>query len=261
LPYARTNSCVLWYSCLVCASVTCITRATILFKMPNIKYPRRAKQSRKKTAVRARVRIGSVRPGFVLPERMDVALRYSQEVPLHASAGVAVSYVFRANDLYDPDYTGTGHQPLGFDQLCLFYKRFFVTKSTCIMTPVWTTVSNLIPGYYGLAISDDGAKTAGYTISNLCEQALVTKPQIGGITTLNLNHHARAAFSVKKFFGLKGGTLDNDFACSAAASAARVGYYEAFQAPVGGNTVDIQYFLIQLDYHVTCVEPIALAQS
>jgi hypothetical protein len=234
--------------------------------MPNIKYPRRAKQSRKKTAVRANggrsnMSIGAVRPGFVLPERMDVILRYSEEVSLHAASGVSVSYVFRANDLYDPNYTGTGHQPLGFDQLCLFYKRFVVIKSSCKMTPLWTTVSNLIPGYYGLAISDDGAKSSGFTIGDLAEQALVTRPQIGGITTLNLNHHARATFNTKKFFGIKGGTLDNDFYCSSAAVPARVGYYEAFQAPVGGNTCDIQYFLIELEYHATCTEPIALAQS
>jgi hypothetical protein len=233
--------------------------------MPNIKYPRRAKQSRKKTAVRAygglKMSIGSVRSGFVLPERMDVILRYSAEISLHAASGVAVSYVFRANDLYDPDYTSTGHQPLGFDQLCLFYKRFLVRKSVCKMTPLWSTVSNLIPGYFGLAISDDAAKTAGYTVSDLAEQALVTRPQLAGLTTLNLNHHARATFSTKKFFGIKGSTLDNDFYCSSAAVPARVGYYEAFQAPVAGNTCDTQYFLIELEYHATCTEPIALAQS
>lgn len=38
-------------------------------------------------------------------------------------------HTFRATDLYDPDYTGTGHQPLGFDQMMLMYRKFLVLKS------------------------------------------------------------------------------------------------------------------------------------
>lgn len=34
---------------------------------------------------------------------------------------------FRLNGLYDPWYTGTGHQPMGYDQMCLFYDNYLVT--------------------------------------------------------------------------------------------------------------------------------------
>ncbi len=35
---------------------------------------------------------------------------------------------FRLNSLYDPDYTGTGHQPYGFDQITPFYARYMVDE-------------------------------------------------------------------------------------------------------------------------------------
>lgn len=34
--------------------------------------------------------------------------------------------IFRLNSLYDPDYSGTGHQPYGFDQLAGLYRKYMV---------------------------------------------------------------------------------------------------------------------------------------
>lgn len=38
----------------------------------------------------------------------------------------ATTQVMSHNSLYDPDVTGTGHQPRGFDQLAALYKRYYV---------------------------------------------------------------------------------------------------------------------------------------
>lgn len=42
------------------------------------------------------------------------------------SAAVAGSHAFRLNSLFDPDLTGTGTQPVGFDQWAAFYNRYIV---------------------------------------------------------------------------------------------------------------------------------------
>ncbi len=50
---------------------------------------------------------------------MTRVLNYSDVVTLtEAAAGAGATQLFRTGDVYDPDYTGVGHQPMYFDQLC-----------------------------------------------------------------------------------------------------------------------------------------------
>jgi len=66
----------------------------------------------------------------VFPAKTTRKLRYSTTLTLTATSGVITSYLFTANGLYDPDVTGTGHQPMGFDQLMLSYNHYCVLSST-----------------------------------------------------------------------------------------------------------------------------------
>ncbi len=45
------------------------------------------------------------------------------------TAGVIQQYVFSANGAYDPNITGSGHQPLGFDSMMLYYEQYTVLRS------------------------------------------------------------------------------------------------------------------------------------
>jgi len=51
-------------------------------------------------------------------------------------------WVWRANDLYDPQYSMGGHQPAGFDQLMAMYQRFTVLRSQATVENLDTTVNN-----------------------------------------------------------------------------------------------------------------------
>ena len=61
---------------------------------------------------------------------MNVRLVYEDLITLAPGTPLA-SYVFRGNSLYDPDYTGTGHQPRYYDQLTPVYGRYKVLGSEC----------------------------------------------------------------------------------------------------------------------------------
>lgn len=56
-------------------------------------------------------------------------LQYFDTVLFTGAANAVASYVVSANGAYDPDVTGTGHQPMGFDQMMVFYNHYTVMNA------------------------------------------------------------------------------------------------------------------------------------
>jgi len=80
--------------------------------MPRKLRPKNLKRRFKRKARRALPRVG-------IPYSLTTVLRYVDYKALSpGNAGVLDTLVYSLNGLYDPDITGTGHQPRGFDQLC-----------------------------------------------------------------------------------------------------------------------------------------------
>lgn len=72
--------------------------------------------------------------GGAFPATLFTKHRYSQQLILYTdnlTNRTGTEVAFRLNSLYDPDFTGTGHQPLGFDQLTPIYKVYRVYKVEC----------------------------------------------------------------------------------------------------------------------------------
>jgi len=62
-----------------------------------------------------------------IPDRYFTKLRYSDLGALSFTGlGTPVYHQYNLNSLYDPDRSGGGHQPLGFDQLAALYNRYRV---------------------------------------------------------------------------------------------------------------------------------------
>lgn len=60
-------------------------------------------------------------------------LYYEQDYKLSHATGAKQDYFFFANSLFDPNSTGTGHQPMGFDQMMLFYEHYCVTRAKLLV--------------------------------------------------------------------------------------------------------------------------------
>ncbi len=90
---------------------------------------RKTKRPRKQNVRRQRQQVSVVNPMKTpWPTRTVTRLDYTDQLDIVCTSGVLSVYTFNSNGLYDPDQTGTGHQPLGFDQYAAQYNRYRVLK-------------------------------------------------------------------------------------------------------------------------------------
>ncbi len=198
-----------------------------------------------------------------MPDMLRTQLRFASLKTLTASsAGVAVSAVFRANDLYDPDASVGGHQPVGFDQLCAFYSSFRVESSRIALRPGTSSTASVNPGWYGVFLSNTGTYCSGTTINTIVEQptSRCSKPLIIGQSQPCLWKPAKFSFDVRQFFGPV--SRDKDLACTASASPDLQAYFECFLAPTDASaSTGAVDFLIEIEYNVICYDRLATIPS
>jgi hypothetical protein len=80
--------------------------------------------------------VGTSGSSTLLPDHFKTRLVYSELIGLNytGSTGSTGYNQYRCNSIYDPNFTGTGHQPLGHDQWNLFYNRYRVTGMSYVVT-------------------------------------------------------------------------------------------------------------------------------
>lgn len=134
----------------------------------------------------------------VIPNNLIMKHRYVETIVLSPGALTASSFVFRANDVYDPSVTTTGHQPLGYDEMSSMYKHFTVLGSKCSVLAASVSTEAGPSSAIGTYIS--GSSTVATTYDTIVEQGQGRRRLLaGGSGIANL----RTNFSTKKYFGVK----------------------------------------------------------
>lgn len=77
------------------------------------------------------------------------------------AAGLLGGYVFSLNNLFDPNVTGTGHQPVNYDQYALMFQTYQVYRVEAKIT-VWAPGSQMI---VGTTISRDSTVPAAFEVA------------------------------------------------------------------------------------------------
>lgn len=92
---------------------------------------------------------------YPMPKLLTSTLSYSEVVALPSALGSGLgSYTMLCNGMYDPNNTGTGHQPMYFDQLMAIYDHYHVIHSKC----TWT-ITGSVNAYFCAFIDDDTSIT------------------------------------------------------------------------------------------------------
>lgn len=170
--------------------------------------------------------------------------------------GTTQSYVFTANGLYDPNITGTGHQPMGYDQLMELYDHYKVTH--CKITATFDSIDTAETHIVGIKITDGG----GYISSGqaACEggnstfDVLGTKDSSHGHKTLVYNLDLKAFFGGRNF-------EDRDFQGSTTTNPLEQAYPTVFCFPNSSADSAGCICNVVLEYATQFTEVKQLAQS
>lgn len=226
---------------------------------------RRRKRS-KKAVHRRSLRKRSSRPttnvirglGTIYPERLRVKLPYEQEVQLTSTAGATVDNVFRGNSLFDPDLTGAGAQPLGFDQLAAIYGIYRVFGSTFRLKgyPVAASISTqteyaLVPSVLSTSFSATNADW-------ICEQPYSKR------RSLNLTSKSfKSYMGTAKLWGEKPQRILYDPAYESLVSTNPINsfYWHAIAWPTDRTSTETTYIQIRVVYYAEFSSRLRLTQS
>jgi len=194
---------------------------------------------------------------------MKVKLRYAANFLLGSSAGFSQLFgteqTFRINSLYDPDLTNAGHQPYGYDQLCLMYGAYRVDACE-VDIEFFSSSANDLVAAFTIQTGRNTTALAGSSLEAAHErQSVLTRPL--PINGQNRWRH-REIFPIHAVAGLPKRVTDID---------------DAYQALVGASPTEQQYLRIAvatqtsvtqgcqcsvlLTYHATMFGRISMAQS
>lgn len=172
----------------------------------------------------------------VVPPSKMVKLKYTEFISLNAAGGGVARNVFRANSCFDPNQTGTGHQPLGYDQWSIFYDHYTVVGSKCTAQFMSQGSSASIDScVVGIILTDN--ITSLPPSENLLEQP---KSKHALMTTGNAAQKKTVThgFSAKKFFGLQS-IKDNRqlIGASTSTNPTEDAYFSVYQSHYDSNSI------------------------
>lgn len=224
-------------------------------KRPAKKTTRRRRYTRKAVIPRA-PRFNNYAP---LGKTHSVNFRYTETILINPVAGYAGDYVFSANGVYDPNITGTGHQPYGFDQMMAMFNHCYVIGSKITVRMV---SNQSIPAWLGVALRPNATSLSGTLTDVLIEQPGLSKklvPLTGDRTTT-----ISRGFSAYKFFSKNRKSLigDETYTNTNAANPPEQAYYHVLLMPYNSSDdLTSNVICVSIDYHCVFAEPAILSQS
>lgn len=194
----------------------------------------------------------------IFPSTKVVKLFYNENVQITSStASVAGVYVFSANGLYDPNITSTGHQPMGFDQMMLFYNHYTVKRSRIVAT--FRSVTANYGGWASVAVK--GTSTTVTAATQIVEDGYVVYAPTGIISSGLCVRKLQMSHDVGAFQGMKI-TVDNpDLSGDSASNPAEQTYFHLSFWNDLDNTNVVASVNVLIEYEAQFREPRPLGQS
>jgi len=192
-------------------------------------------------------------------------LYYDSNFHHNSATGLLVCQYFRANDLYDPDATGVGHQPVGFDQAMLFWEQFCVFSSK--ISVMFMSNSNT-PVRVGIFLNPDTTNPTSTTA--LMENGYLVSKVLFGASSTTAGGSAHTigrldfTFNAPRYFSSANKETyfaNRDFTGTVASSPTEMAYFGIFTFDMAGNATYDIYYDVTISYDARFWEPRKIAPS
>lgn len=207
---------------------------------------------RRKTVYRARKRYAKKvrRTPFMLGRGHKCKLRYESIVHLTPSIDPGAHHIWRANDLFDPNYSGAGHQPRGFDQLMGMFDHFNVIGSK--ISVKFINNDSLVQGVLCSIVLRDSSTPIPNT-TTLREYPGIASTVLGhSVSGRNMGTLSKG-FSAKKFFG-KSLAADEQQGSSTASPLEQAYFFIGCTSQASGTVNSVECY-VTIDYTAIFTEP------
>lgn len=232
------------------------------------KYKKKGGKKIKKRTVKNSTSVGkelTYTQKLPLKPEFRTRLRYSgtQTMTSGALGVLGAQQQYRLNNVYDPDQSGLGHQPYGFDQLSPLYSKYRVEGVK--VTQIWSTIGGNadMMTCYKIQCNSNAGNLNGITCDYATEQPATSTSYIspsGNVRVVEQNFY----ISMNKIFGItkKEYRSDDGYVSQSysAGEPVKTAYLlQAVGIPSGGAAQDCTCQTI-IEYDITFMERVDLAQ-
>lgn len=196
-----------------------------------------------------------------MPNKFATKLRYQENATINPATGVPGVHIVSANGCYDPNITGTGHQPRGFDELMTLYDHYTVIGAKIVATFVLREGIPHDSMNVGIALKDaTGIETANGYLEGRNVRSKVLRGTDGPGTSCNSVTLSLKA-STRKFLGRTKPLSDPELKGTVSGNPTEQSYFHLFAQSIqvgDASPLDVTY---RIDYLVVLTEPKQPGQS
>jgi len=195
-----------------------------------------------------------------VPDRYITRMNYSGlHALVTAGVGIPTVHVYRMASIYDPDFTGVGHQPLGHDELTPLYTKYVVTGIRYSVT--FTNQSTT--DYADIAVCCRPNSNTMPLMSTVFESSYVQRGVVGPETGSGNIKVIRGSMTVSKIRGVSPSKVlnENEYAALIGASPVIVPTLQIYvenQSVAAAITVNAR---VDITYMVQLYDRKVLSQS
>lgn len=189
-------------------------------------------------------------------DSLVVDLPYADAVNVNSAVAGYAEYTFRLNDIFDPDATGTGHQPLGHDEFANIFYRYKVTHAKY---EVWANSNASQQQLVGCVITrtSDALATRTEAMEHPTSQVKML-----GLRNIENGVYMSGWCDIKKFDGKNNAEFsDTQYGAILGASPTKKTYLKVFVADVGSATSCDANFIVRITFKTRLMERNNLLQS